>query len=246
MAKNETLVLYGVGSPNVRKVAIMLEELGLTYELRYVGVFKSEQFKPEFLALNPLAKVPVLIDPALGRPLYESGAILLYLGERYQQFLPAVGPDRYEVMQWLMVQMANMGPMFGQLNHFRAVGRGTQPYAEARFARQSEILYRLVNDRLSVHPWIAGGAYSIADMAIYPWMLYLERHGFKADEYPALIRWRDAITARPAVARLGRRFTEAFDEKGNRDRRAATDADFDRLFGRTASAPAVDYSALRG
>jgi len=165
----KTLVLYGGGSPNVRKVGIMLEELGLPYELRHVNVFSGEQFAPQFLAMNPIGKVPVLVDPALGRPLFESGAILFYLAERHGKFFPADGAARYEVMQWLMVQMAAVGPMFGQLTHFRIVLRpGSEPYAEGRYAAQAERIYRVLDTRLAAHPWIAGDDYSIADMATYP------------------------------------------------------------------------------
>lgn len=247
MKTSEKLVLYGVGSPNVVKVTIMLEELGLPYELRPVAVFSGEQFKTQFLAMNPFGKVPVLIDPALERPLYESGAILFYLAERHGKFFPAKGGDRYEVMQWLMVQMANIGPMFGQLNHFRrALRSGTEPYAEARFAELSRRLYQQLDDRLREHSWIAGDAYSIADMAIYPWALYIERHGFATNEYSALMRWREKITARPAVARSSARIAEAFTEESVRDRKSATDADLDRFFGHTASAPPADFSAVKG
>lgn len=245
-SQTQPLVLYGVGSPNVVKVGILLEELGLPYELKYVAVFKGEQFKPELLALNPLGKVPVLVDPALGRPLYESGAILLYLAERYGRFLPQHGPDRYEVVEWLMVQMANIGPMFGQLAHFRnALPPGEEPYAEARFAQHSERLYRLLDQRLREQRWIAAGAYTIADIAIFPWSLYLERHGFSAEEYPALIHWRDTIATRPAVTRYQALAQEAFSEKSDRDRRSASDAELDLLFGRGSSAPRKDYSRVR-
>jgi GST-like protein len=247
MSDAKPLVLYGMGSPNVRKVGIMLEELGLSYELIHVAVFISEQFAPEFLAMNPLGKVPVLVDPALGRPLFESGAILFYLAERHDKFFPADGAARYEVMQWLMVQMALVGPMLGQLNHFRSVLRsGSEPYAEARYAAQSERIYRLLDDRLAVHPWIAGDDYSIADMATYPWALYLQAHGFDADKYPALTRWCDTIGARPAVARSKARFNEAFAEATERARRAATPEDLDRFFGRTLAVPAADFSAVKG
>ncbi len=242
----KSTVLYGTGSPNVRKVGIMLEELGLAYVLRYVAVFLGEQFSPEFLAMNPFGKVPVLVDPALGRPLFESGAILFYLAERYGRFFPTEGVTRYEVMQWLMVQTAAVGPMFGQLNHFRLVLRsGTEAYAEGRYAAQSERLYRLLDDQLSAHPFIAGDAYSIADMAVYPWALYYKAHGFDADQYPALIRWCDTIGARPAVVRCNTRFDEAFAEASDRARRAATDEDLDRFFGRTQAVPPADFSAVK-
>ena len=246
MNDGKTLILYGGVSPNVRKVGIMLEELGLAYELRHVAVFAGEQFAPEFLAMNPFGKVPVLMDPALGRPLFESGAILFYLAERHGKFFPADGAARYEVMQWLMAQMATVGPMLGQLTHFRIVLRsGTEPYAEARYTAQSERIYRLLDDRLGAHAWIAGDAYSIADIATYPWALYLKAHGFDADKFPALKRWCDTIGARPAVARCNARFDAAFTEASDRSRRAATPEDLDRFFGRTAAVPAADFSAVK-
>jgi len=228
------LILYGMNSPNVRKVVLMLEELALPYALAHVAVFKGEQFTPEFRALNPLAKVPALLDPALGQPLAESAAILVYLGETHGRFLPADYPARAEVMQWLMVQMASGGPMLGQLNHFRSL-----PQDE-----QAESLYRLLDERLAGREWIAGGAYSIADMAIYPWAHYLEKHGFDPAAFPALIRWRAAIDARPATARAAQRMDEAFAAISAETRKAATKADLDRFFGRTDTMPPADYSAI--
>ena len=149
---------------------------------------RSEQFTPEFLALNPLGKVPVLEDPRLGQPLAESGAILLWLAEREGKFLPTSQPARAEVMQWLMVQMANIGPMFGQVNHFRLVLQpGTDPYAEARYAAAAEKLYRLLDERLATREWLAGGGYSMADMATWPWANYLEGHGFDPAAHPHLL-----------------------------------------------------------
>lgn len=246
MSESKSLVLYGGTSPNVRKVGIMLEELGLEYELRYVNVFGGEQFKPEFLAMNPLGKIPVLVDPALGRPLFESGAILFYLAERYGKFFPATGVGRYEVMQWLMVQMAHVGPMIGQLAHFRGMLRsGSQPYAEARYFEQARRVLRTLDDRLQSRSWIAGDAYSIADMAIYPWTLHLVKHGFMAADFPAVFRWRDTIGARPAVARSHARWEKELVDKATNDRSKATDGDLDRFFGRSDSVPQADYSALR-
>ena len=246
MSHSEPVVLYGMGSPNVRKVVIMLEELGLPYELRHVAVFKGEQFTPEFLALNPLAKVPVLVDPALGEPLSESAAILFWLAERSGgAFLPAKAPARYAVMQWLMVQMASIGPMFGQLNHFRILPADQETYAVGRYAAQSERLYRLLDDRLASREWIAGDAYSIADIATYPWAHYLERHRFDPAAYPALLRWRSAIDTRPATLRAGERMDAAFNVIATKTRLAATDTDLDRFFGRTEEMPAADYSAVK-
>lgn len=242
-----TVTLYGMGSPNVRKVALMLEELGLDYTLRHVAVFSGEQFDPAFLALNPLGKVPVLVDHETGATLFESGAILFYLAERHGAFLPASGAARYEAMQWLMVQMASIGPMFGQHTHFSLLPAGSEPYAAARYAAQAERLYRLLDDRLAGRDWIAGDACSIADFATWPWATYLERHGFAAADHPALCRWRDAIGARPAVARSAARFSDAFDDPTRQSLRHATQQDLDRFFIRPEHAPPVDYSsALRG
>lgn len=243
MNTNQSLTLYGMNSPNVRKIAIMLEELELTYELRHVAVFKGEQFTPEFLAMNPLGKVPVLIDPVLGRPLAESGAILCFLAERYAAFLPTDGYARYEIMQWLMVQMASIGPMLGQLNHFQLLPKGSQAYAYGRYFAQAERLYRLIDTRLAAQEWIAGDAYSIADIATYPWMLYLERHGFDPTRHPALLRWREIIAARGAVMRADKRMAEAFNAISTQTRHAATPEDLDRFFGRTKEMPPADFTA---
>lgn len=239
------IVLHGMGSPNVIKVMIMLEECGLAYETRHVAVFNQGQFAPEFLALNPLGKVPVLEDPRLGQPLFESGAILMYLAEREGRFLPTVQPVRAEVIQWLMVQMAHVGPMLGQLNHFRSVlGSGTNPYAESRYAAQSEKLYRLLDDRLAAREWIAGREYSIADMAMAPWAGYVERHGFDSAAFPHMMRWLAAVDARPAVIAARARATADFAEVTAQSRKAATPADLDAFFGRTATVPPIDFSAV--
>ena len=239
------LVLHGMSSPNVMKVILMLEECGLPYELRHVAVFAGEQFAPEFMAISPLGKVPVLEDPRLGIPLVESGAILFWLAEREGRFLPAAQPARAEVMQWLMVQMANFGPMLGQVNHFQLLPQGSQPYALGRYSAIAETLYRRADDRLSQHAWLAGGAYSIADMALHPWAYYLERHGFDAAAYPALVAWRERIGARPAALQARARADAAFSRATDVARFAATPADLDRFFSRTAKVPAMDYSAVQ-
>lgn len=243
------LILHGMSSPNVTKVMMMLEECGLAYETRHVGVFTQEQFAPAFLALNPLAKVPVLEDAVLGQDgrmgsIAESGAILLWLAEREGKFLPAEQPARAEVIQWLMVQMANIGPMFGQLNHFNFLPEAEHTYARARYRAAARTLYRVLEERLAARRWIAGGDYSIADMATQPWAHYLERHGFDPAAHPALVAWRAAIDARPAVQRARARQIEDFQAAVTRSRKSATAEDLDKFFGRTAEVPAADYSIV--
>lgn len=243
------LILHGMGSPNVLKVVILLEELGLDYDLKHVAVFSQEQFDPAFLKLNPLGKVPVLEDAKLGQNgqmgvLAESGAILLWLAEREGRFLPTQQPARAEVMQWLMVQMANYGPMLGQFTHFNLVPAGSQPYAHGRYGAIAEKLNRLLDERLRDREWLAGGDYSIADMATQPWAYYVERHGFDPAHYPALVAWRQRIEARPAVQRAMARASEAFDDVATRTRKAASAEDLDKFFGRTEQVPVTDYSAV--
>jgi GST-like protein len=238
--------LFGMGSPNVRKVGIMLEELGCDYVLRHVAVFRGDQFEPAFLALNPLGKVPVLIDRTRDpvRPIYESGAILFYLAETYGALLPSGGFARYEVMEWLMVQVSAIGPMFGQHNHFQLLSSQADPYAAARYRTQAKLLYRHLDKRLSTREWIAGDAYSIADIAIYPWSLYLEQHGFDPAAHAALIRWRDTIRARPPVKRSWERFAAAFDKESQETRRAATPEQLAAFFNREPGGPAADYASV--
>ena len=234
-----SLILHGVSSPNVTKVVLMLEECELDYELRHVAVFNQEQFTPEFLGLNPMAKVPVLEDPLLpGQPLAESGAILVWLAEREGKFLPAAAGPRAETMQWLMHQMASYGPMLGQYNHFTmALQPGCEPYAQARYHAQAERLYRLLDDRLSHREWLAGGAYSIADMAMHPWAFYLEQHQFDPAAHPALVEWRNRIAERPAVIRAQHRIAEAFHARIGATMEKATRDDFERFYGIEAGMP---------
>ena len=241
---NEKIILHGMQSPNVIKVALMLEECGLSYELHHTAVFNQAQFSPEFLKLNPLGKVPVLQDPKLGVPIAESGAILFWLAEREGRFLPLQQPARAEVMQWLMVQMANYGPMLGQLNHFNLVPTGDQPYAHGRYRAIAQRLNRLLDDRLRTREWIAGGEYSIADMATQPWAYYVERHGFDPADYPALIEWRERIAARPAAQSALARINETYEAIATQTRKSASTEDLDKFFGRTEDVPAMDYSAV--
>ena len=238
--------LFGMASPNVQKVGIMLEELGVEYQLHHVAVMGSEQFSPEFRRLNPLSKVPVLVDHDRGesKPVFESGAILFYLAETYKALLPDESMGRYDVMAWLMVQMANIGPMFGQLNHFQIVGDQIDAYPKARYLSQSKRLYALLDERLSDHQWIAADNYSIADIAIYPWSNYLERHGFKPQDYPCLMAWRNRMAEREAVRRMMARFDKAFSKQSTETILSATSEDLDRFFGRDPENPPADFSVL--
>lgn len=244
MPDQEPATLFGVMSPNVLKVAIILEELEKPYVLRFVAVFKGEQFTPEFLAMNPLGKVPVLADASLGPPLAESGAILIALAEQSGRFLPAAPPARNEVLQWLMVQMSTIGPMLGQFTHFSLLPEGSEPYALGRYGALAERLYRLLDERLQSREWLGGNDYSIADIATFPWGEYIDRHGFNSQDYPGLLQWREKINTRPAVERAKQRMAEAFTGPSTETIQSATQADLDRFFGRSAAMPAADYSAV--
>ncbi|WP_050805357.1 glutathione S-transferase family protein [Sphingomonas sp. KC8] len=227
--------LYGMASPNVRKITIMLEELGLAYAFRHVAVFRAGQFEADFLALNPNGKVPVLVDHTTpGQPpvvRFESAAILIYLAERHGQLLAPAEPDRGAVLQWLMIQACNVGPMLGQLNHFQFAARDGNDYAYDRYRNEAERLYRLIDQRLAAHAHLAGDTYSIADIATFPWMAYLEKHGFGAGDFPHLCAWRDRIGARAAVQRglAAIHEAEAIDAEALR---TASASDMDRFFGR--------------
>jgi GST-like protein len=240
-----SIILYGVASPNVVKVAIMLEELDLAYALQYVAVFQGEQFTPWFQALNPLGKVPVLVDPALRQPLAESGAILLWLAEQHRRFLPESGASRYETLQWLMIQMSAIGPMLGQFTHFRLLPEHSEPYALGRYGALAATMYRQIDRRLETREWLAGDAYSIADIATFPWAEYVDRHGLDSGDYPHMQRWRAAINARPAVLRAKTRVFGECADASQSSIAAATPEDLDRFFSRTQQVPQKDYSAVK-
>jgi GST-like protein len=218
-----------MSSPNVAKIVIALEELELAYEMRHVGVFKGENFGDEFRALNPFAKVPVLLDEKSGgAPIFESGAILIYLAETYGPHLLAPsGPQRWETLKWLTAQVANVGPIFGQHNHFRRAPQRA-PYAAERYRRTAAELYRILDRRLTETAFLAGDSYSIADIATFPWAKYLRRHGMTPDEFPHLVAWVDRIKARPAVERAAKVIAE-MGLRDLEDRRTATEEDARRL-----------------
>ena len=192
-------------TPNGHKIHIALEELGLPYRVHPVNIRTGEQFKPEFLAISPNNRIPAIVDPdgPDGRPmsLFESGAILIYLADKTGRLLPASGEARYRTLQWLMWQMGGVGPMFGQANHFRAYAKEPQPYPIERYTNESNRLTGVLDKQLAQSAWVAGDEYTIADIAIFPWMRGSEKRGVDLAAYPNVQRWFDTIGARPAVQR---------------------------------------------
>ena len=196
--------LYFWNTPNGRKISIMLEEVGLPYKVYAINITKGDQFKPEFVALNPNSQIPAIVDSEGpdGRPItvFESGAILIYLADKTGKFLPTVARARYQFLEWLMFQMGGVGPMFGQTHHFRRAAPEQVPYAIERYTKETRRLYAVMDKRLAGVAYLAGD-YSIADMATYPWCARHEWQGVDLNEFPNLKRWYDAVGARPAVAR---------------------------------------------
>jgi len=200
-----TIDVYSWPAPNGHKVHILLEELGLPYRAIGVDIGAGAQFEPEFLKISPNNKVPAILDPdgPGGKPLalFESGEILLYLAEKTGRFLPASGSDRYVVLQWLMFQMGSVGPMLGQVHHFRVYAPEKITYAIDRYTKEAQRLYGVMDHRLAEAPYIAGAEYTIADMSIWPWLRYHERQGIDLNDYPQVKRWYQEIESRPAVQR---------------------------------------------
>ena len=199
--------LYTWATPNGRKISIMLEECGLAYTVHKVDLDKGEQFTPEFVALNPNSKIPVIIDSDgprdedAGKPitLMESGAILVYLAGKTGKFLPGSARGKYKALEWLMFQMGGIGPLFGQLHVFLRLAEPV-PYALERYTKEKNRLYGVLDRRLGEAPYLAG-EYSIADIATYPWVARHTFHKVDFAEYSNVKRWFDAISARPAVVR---------------------------------------------
>ncbi len=191
-------------TPNGHKIHIALEELGLAYDVVPVNIGAGEQFRPEFLAITPNHRIPAIVDPdgpGGPFPLFESGAILIYLAEKTGKLIPADPAARYVCLQWVMFQMGGVGPMFGQYNHFANYAPEKIPYAIERYTNEVARLHRVLEARLSKVPYLAGDEYSIADIATFPWIRNYERRGIDLAEYPGVKRWHDAIAARPAVER---------------------------------------------
>ncbi|AUW58337.1 thiol:disulfide oxidoreductase [Sphingobium sp. SCG-1] len=205
--------LYYWTTPNGHKVTLFLEEAGLSYNLHGINIGKGEQFASEFLAIAPNNRIPALVDhePVEGSApvsLFESGAILLYLAEKTGQFIPVDLHGRAEVLQWLFWQMGGLGPMAGQNHHFRNYAPEKIPYAIDRYVNETNRLYGVLNKRLADRRFVAGEEYSIADMAIYPWIVPYEAQGQNLDDFPNIRRWFDTIAARPATVRAYARAAE--------------------------------------
>ena len=197
--------VYSWATPNGHKVHIMLEECGLPYRAHAVDIGAGEQFDPAFLALSPNNKIPALLDPdgPDGAPisLFESGAILLYLASKTGRFLPADLRGRWSVLEWLMFQLGGVGPMLGQAHHFRIYAPEKIPYAIDRYTNEARRLYGVMNRKLAKTKYIAGDAYTIADIAIFPWLRSWKNQGIDWADYPHLKGWFDEVEARPAVKR---------------------------------------------
>ena len=191
---------YTWSTPNGRKVSIMLEELEVPYEVHSIDITKNEQFAPEFLEISPNNKIPALVDRDKGVSLMESGAILIYLADKTNKLMPQLSETRYQVLQWLMMQMGSVGPMLGQTHHFVRFNKGKAPYAEERYAKENARIYGVLDRRLSSHEYLAG-EYSIADIATWPWISRFEWQGMDFASYPNLKRWYVQIAKRPGTIR---------------------------------------------
>lgn len=192
--------LYTWSTPNGRKISIALEEMGLSYEVHPIDIGKDEQFQPSFLKISPNNRIPAIVDREAGQPVFESGAILIYLAEKTGTFLAPSGPRKWQALEWLMWQMGGVGPMLGQAHHFLKFNPGKAPYAEERYGKEARRLYGVLDRRLAEAEYAAGD-YSIADMAIFPWLARHEWQGVDLNDFPNVRRWYLAIAGRPAVRR---------------------------------------------
>lgn len=223
--------LYALTSPNVQKIYIALEELGLPYRVTYVDVWHGKQFTPAFMRLNPNSKIPVIVDgegPG-GKPytVFESGAILLYLAEKTGRLLPPDTVGRFDAIQWLMIQLTGIGPMFGQHVHFKRFGPPGTEYSLSRYATETLRLCDVLDRRLGQSAYLGGADYTVADIATYPWTRNPEDRGAGRKTHPNLWRWAESIKARPAVQRAYAKIAEI---PATRD--SAAPEDLDRIFGR--------------
>jgi GSH-dependent disulfide-bond oxidoreductase len=223
---------YGLTSPNVQKIFIMLEECGLPYDFKPVDVWAAAQHSSEFAKLNPNRKIPVIVDhegPS-GKPytVFESGAILMYLAEKTGKFLPKDMAKKYDVIQWLMIQVSGVGPAFGNFTHFNLFApKPGNEYSFSRYKTEMLRLYDLIEHRLRDTKYLGGSEYSIADMATFPWTRQHAAYGIMIDVMPSFKRWFDELSARPAVKTM---IAKQAGIKSSRE--TATDDHKDRFFGR--------------
>lgn len=193
---------YAWNTPNGQKIAIMLEELIVPYQIHTIDITKEEQFDPEFLKISPNNKIPAIIDQDgpgdIPLSIFESGAIMIYLGEKFKQLLPAPPIQKINCMEWLMFQMASIGPMFGQLNHFLLYAKEKVPYAIERYGKEVKRLYRVMDLHLSKNHYFAL-EYSIADIAIFPWVNIYASQQIDLNDYPHVLTWHEEIAQRQAV-----------------------------------------------
>jgi GST-like protein len=190
--------LYTFTTPNGRKPAIMLEELGLSYTTHKIDITRGDQFTPEFIAINPNSKIPAIIDSETGITVFESGAILIYLAEKTGRFIPTDLAGRTKVIEWVMFQMASVGPMMGQLNHFKRFAPEKIPYAIERYEKETYRIFGVLDSQLKEQDYIARD-YSIADIATYPWIAAAAFANVTLDNHPHLKRWAETLGERPAV-----------------------------------------------
>lgn len=196
--------LYTHATPNGYKISIMLEEVGLPYNVHKIDISKGEQFTPEFIAINPNSKIPAIVDSDTDMTIFESGAILIYLAEKVDKLIPSKQKKRFEVLEWLMLQMSGVGPITGQLAHFLIYAPEKVPYAIERYKKEVLRLLGVLDKQLASREFICGD-YSIADIATFPWIKVYEfggaAHGLTLDDYPNVSRWSDMLQQREAVQR---------------------------------------------
>ena len=191
--------LYTWSTPNGRKISIMLEELGLEYTVKPINIIKDEQFADSFLKISPNNKIPAIIDHDSDTTLMESGAILLYLADKYKKLLPNNVVDRNKCIEWLFFQAASQGPMLGQAHHFLKFNKGKSEYAENRYKKEAERLYEVMDKRLSVVDYLGGNEYSIADISSWPWIARFDWHQIEITKFQHISRWYKQISQRSAV-----------------------------------------------
>ena len=197
--------IYNWPTSNGRKINIAVEELEVEYKIHPIAIGKGEQFSAEFTELNPNQKIPAVVDQdgPDGKPytMFESGAILMYLAEKHGKLIPTDMTKRYEVIQWLMFQMAGVGPNLGQTHHFRRAAPEKVPYAIERFTNETRRLWGVMDKRLDNREWLAADEFSIADIAVFPWAMRHEWQGISLDEFPNMKRWYETVESRPGVKR---------------------------------------------